>query len=278
MSRIIALFVIVAGSVAACADAQPAPYPPVPRPGPRGPYVSPRVDNLGEPSVRELTDGTLTMVHAPAELHLGTAYIALFVDDASGRPDAEAALCCWLYSAGEPDEGVRAFVQRVEPGRFLIQDLIFDETGRRELAVRVTRPGREDEVVYFNLEVGEMSPPEWPLSVPGSPHWRDSHTEVRPIPGGRLVMMHYPRTPSVGSMAFQFMVQTSRPEWLSLSTGLFRAGVGDFYDNLALRKQQDGLYTGHAWIPRPGLYLLRATLRPPGELGYTVQFELRVRR
>lgn len=290
MPRIVTFIAVIATLVAAPVGAQQQ-LPPrsVPRPppsyerGPMGPYISPMVSTLSAPVVRQLAGGTLTMVHAPAKLHVGTAYIALFIDDERGRPDAEAELSCDLYPPGEPDRGVKAFAWRAEPGRFLLREVLLREAGARELAVRIARPDREDEVEYFTLEIGEMTAPSGPLwlpggaLVPGLPHWGEARAETVPVPGGRLTMMHYPRQPRVGMIHFQFIVE-GRPEWLSLNTGMFRAGVGDFYENLHLRKYGDGIYTGYARVGQPGSYLVRATLRPPGELGYTVQFEVRVRR
>lgn len=287
MPRTAAFVALVAALAAVPLYAQELPPRFVPRPppsyerGPMGPYISPMVSTLSAPVVRQLAGGTLTMVHAPAKLQVGTAYIALFIDDERGRPDAEAELSCHLYPPGEPDRGVKAFAWRAEPGRFLLREVLLREAGARELAVRVSRPDHEDSVEYFTLEIDEMADSHWFFGgrlMPGSPYWPESHTEVMPIPGGRLVMMHYPPQPRVGTMHFQFLIQTAHPQWLSLNTGLFRAGVGDFYDNLGLRKREDGVYTGSASIPGPGLYLLRATLRTPGEIGYTVQFELRVPR
>jgi len=243
-----------------------------------GPYISPMVSSLSAPVIRELDGGTLTMVHAPAELHVGMSYIALFVDDEQGRADAGAQLSCHLYPPGEPDRGVSVFVWRAEPGRFLLREVLLKQPGERELAVRVIRPGREDEVEYFTLQVGEMRDLGWypgVLTAPGMPGWEDSRREVAPIPGGRLTMLHYPPQPRVGMIHFQFIVQ-GRPEWLSLNTGMFRAGVGDFYDNLHLQKLETGIYIGYVLVPQPGPYIVRATVTTRGAPGYTVQFEVRV--
>ncbi len=249
-------------------------------PGPMGPYTSPYVDSLSIPVIRELKGGTLTMVHAPAELNTGTAWIALFVDDAAGRPEVEAEVSCWLHMSGEPDSGVRVYVQPVKPGRFLIRHLRFKQAGTRELAMRVIRPHREDEIVYFKLTVGQrpVADPTWPgVKLPHArPPWSDSRAEARSIPGGRLTMRHSPAQPRVGRIDFQFLVQADHSRRLPLSAGLYRAGIGDFFEELHLTEYTGGVYIGSANVTRSGLYVLRAIVTSPGQTGCTVQFEMSV--
>lgn len=246
--------------------------------GPMGPYISPVATSLSRPVTRDLVGGTLTMVHAPATLHVGTAYIALFVDDAEGRPDADADLSCYLYSPGEPDRGVRVFVWRAEPGRFLLREILLKEQGRRELAVRVIRPNREDQVEYFTLEIDRMPEPECPaeLSMHGGRSLLGPDARAFEIPGGRLMIGHSPRPAHVGRIDFELLVQTTRADAISLSAILLRAGVSDFYDLLNLRNHGQGRFVGRAHVPAPGLYLLRVQCIPHGCLPCTVQYELRV--
>ncbi|MBD3292769.1 MAG: hypothetical protein GF393_07570 [Armatimonadia bacterium] len=278
MPRTLALVAIAAAFVAAPLHAQIPDRPESQTPGPIGPFISPVVDSLSAPDIRKLDGGTLTMVHAPARLHVGTAYIALFVDDAQDEPDADADLSCYLYPPGEAQRGVRAFAWRADPGRFLLREITCREGHARELAVRVIRPGREDAVEYFTLEIGSAPESDWQpgFRMYGPPGLMYQGAQSAAIPGGRVLMLCRPSPARVGPLHFEFFVQTAGREEISLSAILLRAGIGDFYDTLSVRRQGNGHFVGAARAPQPGLYILQVTCVTPDGFAHVARFDLRV--
>lgn len=88
----------------------------------------------------------------PQQLHVH----ALLAD---GKPDLQAqVVSAYLYQRGDVDAGRTLAIQKHAPGEYTIQ---FDPAGMRgdTLAVRVSRPGLREEVVYLPLSGPEPQTP-----------------------------------------------------------------------------------------------------------------------
>ncbi len=101
---------------------------------------------------RGLQGGIASLKVRPMRLSAGTARIQFVVYDTALAPDGDATVTAFVYPTGQPEAGSGVEMVGVDTGEFRAAPELA-EAGVWELAVRVTRPGVADEVVYYMLDV-----------------------------------------------------------------------------------------------------------------------------
>ena len=99
---------------------------------------------------RALTGGMASLTMGPRWHASGKLPVQVTVLDAAMKPDADATVCAFIYAKGQPESGKK--IEMAAAGAGVFEGVtVVAEPGARELAVRVTRPGMEDELVYYML-------------------------------------------------------------------------------------------------------------------------------
>ena len=101
---------------------------------------------------RAIPGGMVRMWHRPAALRTGPARIQVQVNNASGMGVVNATVTGYLYPRGSVDQGMGVPLRSVGGGGYFGMVNI-PRSGDWDLAVRVRRPGMEDQRVYYNLSV-----------------------------------------------------------------------------------------------------------------------------
>jgi len=106
----------------------------------------------GEAIQRALKDGVVALVVRPRTLRVGEARFGVHLMTAARELDTDATATAYLYPSGSPGAGMRVPLTRLAGGRFYgARDV--PRAGEWQLALRVQRPGMDDEVVYYDLQV-----------------------------------------------------------------------------------------------------------------------------
>lgn len=106
----------------------------------------------GEALQRALNEGVVALVVRPRMLKVGEARFGVHLMNTARQFDAAAGATAFIYPMGNPGSGMRVPLTRLAHGRFYGQRDIAT-AGNWQLALRVTRPGMADEMVYYNLMV-----------------------------------------------------------------------------------------------------------------------------
>lgn len=108
--------------------------------------------NRGMAIQRPLSEGVLALYHRPEMMQVpGTMHFGVHVFGLERRLDGDARVRGFIYPKGNPDAGLDVTFRRIAPGRFYSEAML-NRAGLWELAVRVMRPGMQDERVYFDIE------------------------------------------------------------------------------------------------------------------------------
>ncbi len=111
-----------------------------------------RPDAWSEAIERTLTDGKVRLHQRPATPALGEMTFRAEVFDGTGQPDQTASVTGFLYPEGRTDQG-RTVAFTPDVAGVMTGTAQLRERGDHWLAVRVIRPGQEDEVVYYPISV-----------------------------------------------------------------------------------------------------------------------------
>lgn len=106
----------------------------------------------GEPIEAALDEGVVALYTRPMTRRAGITRFGVHVLDIDRDLDPDAQINAFVYPKGNPDAGMDVDITRLGAGRFYGESHL-DKPGAYELAVRVIRPGVEDERVYFEVNI-----------------------------------------------------------------------------------------------------------------------------
>ena len=176
----------------------------------------------GEPVEAALTEGFVKLHTRPAMRTPGLTRFGIHVHTVERDVlDADAQINAFVYPQGNPDAGMDVDTTRLGPGRFYGEARL-EQPGTWELAVRVIRPGVEDERVYFDVEVGE------PMEArPRAARLQDiirEHEVVRvTLRDGEIDM---PETLSAGVVIFEVVNEGTLPHSIQFQRNDVSEGLG----------------------------------------------------